>query len=224
VFALDGSRRAQSGYGMSTTIGQNVPSRQTRPLTAGARLLRAARTAETTTPSELAGAPATSVRMSPSRRPTPSPPTPSPRLARGWVGMYDWARMCCPLDVSWTMQSPGHMTEPHIPFDVEVFAALHPGIIMFARAALSRHGGAPRSFSALRDGTACPASFSFATPDVRTEKTYEREKIVELGAIVLAGLLLHAWKGKQLTRVCKRGSRVDYFVGENRAISAGFWR
>jgi hypothetical protein len=111
------------------------------------------------------------------------------------------------------------MTEPHIPFDVEVFAALHPamdpGIIMFARAALSRHGGAPRSFSALRDGTACPASFSFATPDVRTEKTYEREKIVELGAIVLAGLLLHAWKGKQLTRVCKRGSRVDYFVGEN---------
>jgi hypothetical protein len=111
------------------------------------------------------------------------------------------------------------MTETHMSFDVEAFAALHsamdPGIVMFARAALSRHGGPPRSFSALRDGVACPASFSFAAPDQRTEKTYERERMVELGAVVLAGLLLHAWEGKQLTRVCKRGSRVDYFVGDN---------
>jgi hypothetical protein len=110
------------------------------------------------------------------------------------------------------------MTEDTVTIDVETFAARHPAmdpsLALFARAALCRHGGSPRSFRALQDGASRPATISFAAPDARTETTYERERIVEFGAIVLAGLLLSAWAGKQITRVCKRGSRVDYFVGE----------
>lgn len=109
------------------------------------------------------------------------------------------------------------MTEDTVLFDVEAFAAIHPemdpSLAVFARAALSRHGESPRSFRALRDDAPHAARVSFAPPDWRTETTYEREKIVEFGAIVLAGLLLGAWEGKRITRVCKRGSRVDYFVG-----------
>jgi hypothetical protein len=110
------------------------------------------------------------------------------------------------------------MAEDPILFDVETFAARHPamdpGIAMFARAALGHHAELPRTFTALREGTAHPAHLSCAEPDERTKNTYERETIVELGAVVLAGLLLHRWEGKQLTRVCKRGARFDYFVGE----------
>ncbi len=91
---------------------------------------------------------------------------------------------------------------------------MHPSIADFARAALGRHGASPRSFKALRDGIPHPAAVSFAPPDGRMMATYERETIVEYGAIVLAGLLLGAWESKQITRVCRRGSRVDYFVGE----------
>lgn len=110
------------------------------------------------------------------------------------------------------------MNQDTVSFDVEAFAALHPemdpSMAIFARAALGRHGGSPRAFRALRDGAPYPATIAFAPPDGRTESTYERETIVEFGAIVLAGLLLAAWQGKRITRVCKRGSRVDYFVGE----------
>src|SRR5438128_2221125 len=35
----------------------------------------------------------------------------------------------------------------------------------------------------------------------------------EKGAIVLAGLLLMHFEGSRITRVVRRGSRVDYFVG-----------
>jgi hypothetical protein len=105
-----------------------------------------------------------------------------------------------------------------VSLDVEAFAVLHPvmdpTIVVFARAALSRHGGSPRSFEALRAGVRHAASVSFAPPDPRTDNTYERERLVEFGAIVLAGLLLGVWEGKRITRACKRGSRVDYFVGE----------
>jgi hypothetical protein len=86
---------------------------------------------------------------------------------------------------------------------------------VFARAALGHHGGTPRSFKALRGDARHAAKISFAPPDERTANTYERERAVEFGAIVLAGLLLAMWEGKRITRVSKRnGSRVDYFVGE----------
>jgi hypothetical protein len=47
----------------------------------------------------------------------------------------------------------------------------------------------------------------------------ERERFVELGAIVMAGLLLAYFESKQITRVVKRGARVDYFVGERQGES-----
>ena len=37
---------------------------------------------------------------------------------------------------------------------------------------------------------------------------------MEKGAIVLAGLLLASFEGKQITRVVRRGAKVDYFAGE----------
>ncbi|WP_438032384.1 hypothetical protein [Sorangium sp. So ce204] len=110
------------------------------------------------------------------------------------------------------------MNEDTVALDVEAFAALHPAmdpsLAIFARAALTRHGRSPRAFRALQDGASQSATISFAQPDGRTEATYERERIVEFGAVVLAGLVLSTWRGKRITRVCKRGSRVDYFVGE----------
>jgi IS4 transposase len=42
----------------------------------------------------------------------------------------------------------------------------------------------------------------------------EWPRIVEHAAIVMSGLLLAEMHGKQLTRVVKRGLRVDYFVGD----------
>jgi hypothetical protein len=81
--------------------------------------------------------------------------------------------------------------------------------------ALGSQGGSPRLFSARRGDVRHEASISFAPPDARVVDTYERERHVEFGAIVLAGLLLDAWENKQITRVTKRGSRVDYFVGES---------
>ena len=110
------------------------------------------------------------------------------------------------------------MTEEVCSFDVETFAARHPGmppsLAIFARAALGFHGGSPRSFRALRGDVERPASVAFAAPDARTSAGFQREPIVEYGAVVLAGLLLSVWEGKQLTRVVQRGTRVDYFVGD----------
>ena len=54
----------------------------------------------------------------------------------------------------------------------------------------------------------------FGKPHPRSANTLEREDFVEKGAIVLAGLLLAHFERKQITRVVRRGSRVDYFVGE----------
>jgi hypothetical protein len=43
--------------------------------------------------------------------------------------------------------------------------------------------------------------------------TLQRPDFIEYGAIVLAGLVLSATEGLMITRVTRRGSRVDYFVG-----------
>ncbi len=54
----------------------------------------------------------------------------------------------------------------------------------------------------------------FNPPDPRSQDTLEREDFVEKGAIVMAGVVLSRFEKKQITRVTKRGTRVDYFVGE----------
>jgi len=58
------------------------------------------------------------------------------------------------------------------------------------------------------------AKISFEPADPRSRGTLEREKFVELGAIVLAGLCLMYFERRRITRVTRRGNKVDYFVGE----------
>jgi hypothetical protein len=58
------------------------------------------------------------------------------------------------------------------------------------------------------------ATVKFKSPHPRSAATLEREDFVEKGAIVLAGLLLTHFEGKQITRIVPRGGRIDYFVGE----------
>jgi hypothetical protein len=104
---------------------------------------------------------------------------------------------------------------------IETFGQQHPAtnpalLLEPARVALAKYHHSPASFD-LCHGTdpPCPASVHFEPPDPRSETTLEREKFVEEGAIVMAGLLLSSFEGKQITRVLKRGAHVDYFVGEN---------
>ncbi len=106
-----------------------------------------------------------------------------------------------------------------IALSVEDFATLHPALngALFAehaRVALARFHASPASLEVLRDGESAPATIQFASPDPRSVHSLAREDFVEIGAIVLAGLLLTYWEGKQITRVVRRGGRVDYFVGE----------
>ncbi len=83
-----------------------------------------------------------------------------------------------------------------------------------ARAALMRHHTSPAPFQLQHASKARSAEVHFENPDPRSSNTLEREDIVEKGAIVLAGLLLTQFQKKQITRVVRRGSRVDYFVGK----------
>lgn len=83
-----------------------------------------------------------------------------------------------------------------------------------ARAALENEHVSPAQFAVYNKEDEFEATIQFNPADPRTKDTLERETIVEQGAIVLAGLLLSHFHGKQLTRVVGRGSRVDYFVGE----------
>ncbi len=113
------------------------------------------------------------------------------------------------------------MAEPRkveVELDVEMFPKSNPSmdttLLKHAREALGSHEASPRSMTARRGENAQSAVVAFANADPATARTFAREVIVENGAIVLAGLLLAAWEGKQITRVVPRGARVDYFVGE----------
>ncbi|MCY2994992.1 MAG: hypothetical protein NTY19_45090 [Planctomycetota bacterium] len=111
------------------------------------------------------------------------------------------------------------MREP-IAAAIRSFAGAHPGLNAdlfeeYARVALSRFHEPPAAFTFCVGDASYPACVEFDLPDPRSEASLERERFVELGAIVLAGLLLQAFENKQITRVVGRGSRVDYFVGED---------
>jgi hypothetical protein len=102
---------------------------------------------------------------------------------------------------------------------IESFAQEHPAmnpclLVEPARVALARYHASPASFSISRDEMDCPATVEFDPPDPRSRQTLEREDFVEKGAIVMAGVVLSRFEKKQLTRVTKRGTHVDYFVGE----------
>ena len=110
------------------------------------------------------------------------------------------------------------MREP-IAADIKSFAGAHPGLNAdlfeeYARVALSRFHRSPAAFTFCVSEVNYPAFVEFDLPDARSEASLERERFVEVGAIVLAGLLLQIFENKQITRVVGRGKRVDYFVGE----------
>jgi hypothetical protein len=111
------------------------------------------------------------------------------------------------------------MAEPVV-LTVEEFPRLHPALhapllVEHARVALAAHHASPASFQVHRgDAPGLAAVVHFDRPHPLSADTLEREDFVEKGAIVLAGLLLARFEGKQITRVVRRGARVDYFVGE----------
>lgn len=103
---------------------------------------------------------------------------------------------------------------------IETFAEQHPAmnadlLVEPARVALARYHASPADFTFCRNERKCLAKVTFESPDPRSEHTLEREDFVEKGAIVVAGILLQQFEGKQITRVLPRGSHVDYFVGDS---------
>lgn len=110
------------------------------------------------------------------------------------------------------------MREP-IAAHIKSFAGAHLALNAdlfeeYARVALSRFHRSPATFTFCTGDVHYPACVEFDVPDSRSEGSLEREKFVELGAIVMAGILLQELEHKQITRVVPRGERVDYFVGE----------
>lgn len=103
---------------------------------------------------------------------------------------------------------------------IETFAEQHPAmnaelLVEPARVALARYHTSPADFVFWHGQVKCLAKVVFGFPDPRSEHTLERGDFVEKGAIVLAGILLQQFERKQITRVLKRGSHVDYFVGDH---------
>ena len=110
--------------------------------------------------------------------------------------------------------------------DVEAFGAQHPGLnerllLEPARVALARHGTSPRPMDFVVQQKPSRGTVAFAPPDPRSADTLQHEQFTELGAVVMAGLLLHARLAMQITRVTRRGSRVDYFVGRSPGAQEG---
>jgi hypothetical protein len=102
---------------------------------------------------------------------------------------------------------------------VEEFSEKHPALnplllVEHARVVLARYHRSPASFRVHYDEHEHNAAVSFRDPDHRSLATLEQEDFVEKGAIVMAGLALNSLAGKQITRVVRRGTKVDYFVGE----------
>jgi hypothetical protein len=104
---------------------------------------------------------------------------------------------------------------------VDQFGEKHPAtnpsmLVEHCRVALAKYHESPASFRFYHGmENEYPGRVSFESPDPRSEATLEREDFVEKGAIVMAGMLLAEFEGKQITRVVKRGTHVDYFVGEH---------
>ncbi len=103
---------------------------------------------------------------------------------------------------------------------VESFGREHPEmdpalLVPHVRVALAKYHQSPANFDFHRGrDAACSAHVRFESPDPRSAATLEREDFVEKGAIVMAGVLLVVFEEKQITRVTKRGAKVDYFVGD----------
>jgi hypothetical protein len=111
-------------------------------------------------------------------------------------------------------------------FTIESFAAHHPGLdpsilVPATLEALAHHHISPAEFKVISPRGESSAWVEFSAPDPRTRLTLERELIVELGAIVMGGLLLAEFEGKRIQRVMRRRGRADYFVSSS--SQEGFW-
>ncbi|HZF56542.1 MAG TPA: hypothetical protein VE093_48335 [Polyangiaceae bacterium] len=58
------------------------------------------------------------------------------------------------------------------------------------------------------------ALVNFGRPNSRSIYTLQPKEFTEKGAVVIAGLLLHALENKVITMVTEIGDRCDYFVGD----------
>lgn len=109
---------------------------------------------------------------------------------------------------------------------IESFAAHHPDLnpsvlLEAAVEALTFHHESPAVFQLVSPTGESYARVSFSAPDPRTRLTLERERIVELGAVVMAGLLLAELEGKRIDRVIPRRGKADHFVSSD--TQDGFW-
>ncbi len=116
-------------------------------------------------------------------------------------------------------------TPTELSVDVERFGRQNPciqgsALMEAAREALGVHHESPaRMDAALPEGER-RLLVAFAPADHRTGRTYERQRVVEDGAVVIAGLVLNE-RGLRIQRVTEtRGGHFDYFVGER---AAGPW-
>lgn len=110
--------------------------------------------------------------------------------------------------------------------DVESFGRQHPAmnpqlLLEHARVALSKHGVSPREVTVTFDRAIRRGTVAFRMPEVTSANTLQEKTFTELGAVVMAGLLLHRQRGLQLTRATRCGSRVDYFVGRSPGSQEG---
>ncbi len=117
-------------------------------------------------------------------------------------------------------------SRPEISLAIETFAAHHPNLnpallIEAAVEALVYHCGSPAPLKVIGPRGEFTSRVAFTSPDPRTRLTLERERIVELGAIVMAGLLLAEFEGKRIERIIPRRGKADYFVRSN--LENGFW-
>lgn len=104
-------------------------------------------------------------------------------------------------------------------FDIEQFGDRHPGLnpdlfLEPTRAAFALYHTSPASVRILSGGVERESVVRFKPPDPRTAATLERERFVEFGAILMAGLLLWELGGKRICSVTERGSGADYIVRE----------
>jgi hypothetical protein len=109
------------------------------------------------------------------------------------------------------------------PLQLEAFGTMHADLLQGSffvdagRAALAHHHRSPVplriSGTATSDRTRL---LHFYLPDPRHVRSFQRERIVEDGAIAMAGLVL-ALEDRRLLRVTRRGSHVDYFFGASNA-------
>jgi hypothetical protein len=109
---------------------------------------------------------------------------------------------------------------------IEDFGRHHPQLnpdllIERTRVALSRYHKSPASFKLIGPPGEFTSTIHFGAPDSRSVNTFERERCVEEGAILLGAMLVAELETKRITRVVPRRGRADYFLESHN--DPGYW-